>query len=155
MMGRRSGIVLILWAAFVAMPALAAETAPATARARVDHHLREIERLTGHFETLLAATCPRFASRAEWDAYAEAEADRLVLLVAHLEEAWVEAKRTGDDDIRRAAKAPKRQGDQGRALVDKLSACAEMNGASLSPLGVWRRVERDLPRRQAEIALPR
>ena len=41
-----------------------------------------------------------------------------------------------------------------RQLIDKLTACAETNGAAFSPLGVWRRVERDVPRRQAEIALP-
>jgi hypothetical protein len=84
----------------------------------------------------------------------EAETDQLVLLIAHLEQAWIEAKRTGDDDIRRAAKAPRRQGDQARALVDKLEGCAQRHGALFSALDVWRRVERDVPRRQAEIALP-
>ena len=151
----RPCVLLALALTLVTVPAFASETTPAEARARVDHHLRHVEHLSGHFETLLTAHCERFASRAEWETYVEAETDRLVLLVAHLEQAWVEAKRTGDDDVRRAAKAPKRQSDQGRALVDKLAACAETNGASFSPLGVWRRIEREVPRRQAEIALPR
>ena len=74
--------------------------------------------------------------------------------MAHLEQAWVEAKRTGDDDVRRTAKAPRRQSDQLRQLVDKLTTCAEANGASFSPATIWRRIEREVPRRQAEIALP-
>ena len=57
-------------------------------------------------------------------------------------------------DVRRTAKAPRRQSDQLRQLVDKLSTCAEANGASFSPATIWRRIEREVPRRQAEIALP-
>jgi hypothetical protein len=129
-------------------------TTPALARARVEHHLRHIERLSGHFQTLLTAHCPRFPSRAGWESYVDAETDQLVLLLAHLEQAWLEAKRTDDDDVRRAAKAPRRNSDQARQLVDKLTACAEANGATFSALGVWHRVERDVPRRQVEIALP-
>ena len=151
---RRAALALAL-TLVTGAPAIATEATSATVRARVDHHLKQVERLSGHFEALLGADCPRFPSRAEWDAYVDTETDGLVLLVAHLEQAWVEAKRTGDDDVRRAAKAPKRQGDQGRALVDKLATCAEMNGASFSPMVVWRRIEREVPRRQAEIALPR
>ena len=146
--------MLALVVTLLATPALASETTTAAARARVEHHLRHVERLTGHFDTLLTANCPRFDSPDEWQSYVEAETDRLILLVAHLEQAWVEAKRTGDDEVRRAAKAPRRQGDQARDLVDKLTACAGTNGTSFSPLAVWRRVERELPRRQAEIALP-
>ena len=151
----RHAAALALGAALLSATAFANETTPAAARARVDHHLRHIEQLSGHFETLLAASCPTFASGVQWTTYMETETDRLVLLVAHLEQAWVEAKRTGDDEVRRAAKAPKRQSDQARALVDKLGACAEMNGAAFSPLALWRRVEREGPRRQAEIARPR
>jgi hypothetical protein len=132
----------------------ATSTTPAAARARVEHHLRHIERLLGHFETLLTTRCPRFQTPEAWGAYVDAETDRLVLLMAHLEQAWVEAKRTGDDDVRRAAKAPRRQTEQARQLVDKLQTCAELNGATFSPLLVWRRIEREVPRRQAEIALP-
>jgi len=57
--------------------------------------------------------------------------------------------------VRREAKAPRRRVDQARALFDKLSACAESNGAApFSQMAVWRRIEREVPQRQAEIALP-
>jgi hypothetical protein len=144
----------MLLAVLLSPAPIAHATTPAAARARVEHHLRHVEHLSTHFEGVLTATCPRFASRATWDAYVEAESDRLVLLMAHLEQAWLEAKRTDDDDVRRAAKAPRRQSDQARQLVDKLSTCAELNGAAFSPLSLWRRVEREVPHRQAEIALP-
>ena len=128
--------------------------APEEARVRVEHHLRHVEDLVGHFQTMLTQSCPRFPSSEAWDTYVNAETDRLVLLMAHLEQAWVEAKRTGDDDVRRTAKAPRRQSDQLRQLVDKLTTCAEANGASFAPATIWRRIEREVPRRQAEIALP-
>ena len=128
--------------------------APEAARARVDHHVRHVQQLTGHFETVMAEDCQRFPSREAWDRYVDGEIDQLVLLMAHLEQAWVEAKRTPDDDVRRAAKAPRRHSDQMRQLMDKLNACAELNGVAFAPATVWRRVEREVPRRQAEIALP-
>ena len=128
--------------------------APAEARARVEHHLRHVEQLTAHFEALITESCQRFPSHDAWDTYIETETDQLVLLMAHLEQAWVEAKRTPDDDVRRTAKAPRRQSDQMRHLLDKLNTCAELNGTSFAPHTVWRRVEREVPRRQAEIALP-
>jgi hypothetical protein len=124
-------------------------------KARVDHHLREAATLVAHFETVVTADCPRFPDAEAWNHYVDGEADRLALLAAHVEQAWVEAKRHPDDDVRRAAKAPRRQKEQARQLVDKLSSCAALNGASFSPLLVWQRVERDVPRRRAEIALPR
>ena len=127
---------------------------PEDARARVQHHLREVDRLEAHFATVINEGCPRFPTPAAWDAYVDGEMDRVVLLAAHLEQAWVEAKRTGDDDVRRQAKAPRRQRDQARQLVDKLATCAEANGAEFSPLTLWRRVERDVPRRRMEVALP-
>src|SRR5205085_7740587 len=108
-----------------------------------------------HFEVLVAAGCPRFASRAEWNVFLDREVDRMLLLAAHVEQAWVEAKRTGDKDVRRAAKAPGRRIEEAVQLVDKLTACAEENGTTFSPGPIYRRLERDLPQRQAEIALPR
>ena len=98
--------------------------------------------------------CPQFSSSGEWPTYLDTEVDRVVTLVAHLEQAWVEAKRTGDDEVRRTAKAPRKRVDQARALLDKLQGCAEDNGAPISPVTLWRRIEREVPRRQAEIALP-
>ena len=41
-----------------------------------------------------------------------------------------------------------------RSLLDKLSGCAEDNGAPLSSMTMWRRIEREVPPRQAQIALP-
>ena len=81
--------------------------------------------------------------------------ERATLLVAHVEQAWVEAKRVGDDDVRRAAKAPRRRLGEARGAIEKLQTCAADNGASFSPLAVWNRIEREAPRRQDAIALPR
>jgi len=141
----------------LAVPALAREPHRPTdeVRARMEHHLREANHLADHFESVMTASCPRFASPGEWTSYLDGEIDRVVLLMAHLEQAWVEAKHTGDDDVRREAKAPRRRVDQARALFDKLSSCAERNGApAVSQPAVWRRIEREVPQRQAEIALP-
>jgi hypothetical protein len=129
--------------------------APDVARPRVEHHLRVVERIADHFESVIAHTCPSFSTPSAWDAYVDAETEQLVLLMAHLEQAWQEAKRTGDDEVRRAAKAPRLQRDHLRQLVEKLRGCAEANGAAFSPGAVWRRVEREVPLRQADVALPR
>ena len=40
--------------------------APEVARARVEHHLRVVEQLTGHFERVMTASCPRFPSSDGW-----------------------------------------------------------------------------------------
>jgi hypothetical protein len=123
-------------------------------RERVEHHLRAVDELGLHFEGLLRNGCPRFASREEWSTYFDGEVDRVVLLMAHLEQAWLEAKKTPDDEVRRAAKAPRKRVDEARALVDKLQQCAGEHGARFAPLSVWQRIERDVPGKQAEIALP-
>jgi hypothetical protein len=127
---------------------------PEEVRPRVDHHLREVETLAQHFESVMNADCPRFTSVAEWDRYLDGEVQRVVLLVAHVEQAWVEAKTTGDDGVRRTAKAPRKRLEQARSLLGKLSGCADANGTSLNHLGLWRRIEREVRQRQAEIALP-
>jgi hypothetical protein len=44
--------------------------------------------------------------------------------------------------------------DQARTLLEKLQGCAEGNGAQISQGSLWRRIEREVPQRQAEIALP-
>jgi hypothetical protein len=124
------------------------------ARARMEHHLRAVSQIADHFESVLRRDCPQFASAGQWHVYLDGELDRVVLLVAHLEQAWIEAKHTGDDDVRRAAKAPRKRVDEARVLLDKLAGCAQGNGATLSPMELWRRVERAVPRRQTEIALP-
>ena len=134
--------------------AAAASSVPSDPKARVAHHLRVVNELARHFESVLTGECPRVASVPEWNEYVETEIERVVLLLAHLEQAWIEAKRTDDDDLRRTAKAPRQRVDQARALVDKLQGCASGAGQTFAPLVLWRRIERELPRRQAEIALP-
>jgi hypothetical protein len=151
---RASAAALLLVLALAA-PALARDERPAPeARARMEHHLKEVNQLSRHFEGVLSSECPRFASPAEWSSYLDGEIEQVVLLVAHLEQAWYEATRTGDDDVRRTAKAPRRRLEQARTLLDKLQDCAQSNGASFSPASVWRRIEREVPQRQTEIALP-
>jgi hypothetical protein len=124
------------------------------ARPRVEHHLVEAEQIVRHFETVIAEDCPRFDTAGERRAYIDGEVDRVVLLVAHLEEAWSEAKRTSDKDVRRAAKAPRAQVGQAQSLVTKLQSCVSGDGVSLEPRAIWRRVEQEVPRRRTEIALP-
>ena len=121
---------------------------------RVEHHLREAEQVARHFEKVMQSDCRRFATAAEWRSYFDGEIDQMILMVAHVEQAWVEAKRTGDDDVRRVAKAPRRRLEEARGLVGKLQDCAASHGASFPPTQVWRRVEREVPQRQAQIALP-
>jgi hypothetical protein len=152
-MPRRSLAALLV--VLLAGPALAVGTKPAAqVWPRVEHHLRHIEELARHFRAVLDRPCPRFATPAEFKTYVDGEVDRVVLLVAHVEQAWLEAKETGDDDVRRAAKAPRRRVDEARALLDKLHGCAGDNGASFSQMAVWRRIEREVPQRQEQIALP-
>jgi len=124
------------------------------ARPRVEHHLLEADQIVRHFESVVAEDCPHFDSAADRRAYIDGEVDRVVLLVAHVEEAWSEAKRTSDKDVRRAAKAPRAQVGQAQSLVTKLQTCMGDGGASLEPRAIWRRVEQEVPRRRAEIALP-
>ena len=136
-------------AAFGAGTKPAAEVLP-----RVQYHLRHIDELTQHFEDVVRAPCQQFATADEWKSYFDGEVDRVVLLVAHVEQAWREALQTGDDDVRRAAKAPRRRLDEARTLLDKLQKCAGDNGTSFSQMGVWRKIEREVPHRQAQITQP-
>lgn len=138
-----------------ATSALPGERPAAAVWPRVAHHLDEASRLAAHFEGVLRENCPRFGTSAEWHTYLDGELQRVVLLVAHVEQAWVEAKTTDDDDVRRAAKAPRRRVQEAQGLVDKLAGCAEANGTYLQVSALWRRVEQEVPRAQAEITLPR
>src|SRR5499426_3998316 len=124
------------------------------ARPRVEHHLLEADQIVRHFESVISEDCPRFDSVADRRAYIDGEVDRVVLLVAHLDEAWSEAKRTSDKDVRRVAKAPRAQVGQAQSVVTKLRTCADGDGVNLEPRVVWRRIESEVPRRRAEIALP-
>ena len=151
-----TGRVLALAAVLgLATPATAGDLPADEVRPRVEHHLRQATELAEHFDAVVRNGCPRFTTPAQWDAYVDTEMDRVILLAAHVEQAWVEAKATGDDDIRRAAKAPRRRLEEARTLLNKLSTCAEANGATLPTGTLWRQFEREVPRKQAEIALPR
>lgn len=150
----RALIVVAVTLAIAAPVAAAPDRTPEAARVRVDHHLREVRQLAAHFEDVLAHDCRRFPSPAEWNVYFDAEIARVVLLMAHVEQAWTEAKHTGDDDVRRHAKTPRKQVDRARTLLDKLQRCASDHGAEFSPMALWRRIEREVPQRQHEIALP-
>ena len=139
----------------VAVTAHAAQDlTPEQALPRVQYHLREADILGRHFQTMLNGDCKRFPSPEDWRNYFNSEVDQVVLLVAHVEQAWVEAKRTGDDEVRRLAKTGKRRVDDARGLVDKMQGCATDNGSSFNPMQVWKKVEREVPRRQTEITLP-
>jgi hypothetical protein len=151
---KRPGAALLIAGMLGGVAQAAPDLTPDQALPRVEYHARQAEQLARHFQTLTQTECRRFATAGEWRDYVNGEIDRMVLMVAHVEQAWVEAKRTGDDQIRRAAKAPRQRLDDARALVDKLQDCAADHGTSFGPMQVWRRIEHEAPQRQAEIALP-
>lgn len=148
-------LLLVLALAPLGMASAAGDRPADEARPRVEHHLRAADEIARELEGVLAGACPRLASAGEWDAYLDAKVDRVATLVAYLDQAWAEAKRTGDKDVRRTAKAPRAHVDRARLLLAKLQTCADGNGTSLVPGEVWRRIEREAERRQGEIALPR
>jgi hypothetical protein len=152
---RRLALAVVVLGVLGASAAFAAGTKPAAeVLPRVQYHLGEIDTLTQHFESVMTSPCPQFASPGEWKSYFDGEVDRVVLLMAHVEQAWREALQTGDDDVRRAAKAPGKRLKEARTLLDKLQQCAGDNGASFSPMSVWKKIEREVPQRQAEIIQP-
>ena len=135
------GLVSVVWAG---------DRTADEARPRVEHHLIEADQIVRHFERVLAEDCPRFESAADRQAYIDGEVDRVVLLVAHLEEAWSEAKQTSDKDVRRAAKAPRAHVSEAQRLVAKLQSCAGDDGATLEPRAIGRPIEREVPRRATD-----
>ena len=151
---RPFAVLLVAQVVGLTFAASAGDRSAEEARPRVEHHLTEAEQIVRHFAGVLAQECPRFDTAGERRAYVEGEIERVVLLVAHLDQAWAEAKRTSDKDVRRAAKAPRAQVNSAQRLVTKLQTCVGDDGASLEPTAIWRRVEQEAPRRRAEIALP-
>ena len=154
-------VIALIAVQIVGLPAVvsAGDRTAEEARPRVEHHLVEAKlveakQIVRHFESVLAEDCPRFDGATERRAYIDGEIERVVLLIAHLDEAWSEAKRTSDKDVRRAAKAPRAQVGQAQSLVTKLQTCVGDGGAKLEPQSIWRRIERAVPSRRAEIALP-
>jgi hypothetical protein len=59
-----------------------------------------------------------------------------------------------DEDVRRAARALRAHVSEAQSLVVKLQSCAGDDGATLEPRAIGRPIEREVPRRRAEIALP-
>jgi hypothetical protein len=149
--------VLLVGALIVltATPAATGDLPATTVWPRVSYHLNQVSRLADHLEGILRQDCRRFTTPGEWQAYVDGEVEQVVLMVAHVEQAWVEAKTTDDDDVRRAAKAPRRRVQEARGLVDKLVGCAEVNGSQLQVMTLWKRIEAEVPSKQAQIALPR
>jgi hypothetical protein len=149
-------VIALIAVQIVGLPAVvsAGDRTAEEARPRVEHHLIEAKQIVRHFESVLAEDCPRFDGATERRAYIDGEIERVVLLIAHLDEAWSEAKRTADKDVRRAAKAPRAQVGQAQSLVTKLQTCVGDGGAKLEPQSIWRRIEREVPSRRAEIGLP-
>lgn len=152
----RATLALLLLLGALTGPALGREPQRPVehVRTRMEHHLREVEQLAEHFERVLGRACPRFATPEEWRLYLDEEIDRFVLLMAHLQQAWIEAKHTGNDDVRRTAKAPRKRVERAHALLQKLSGCADDHGAPVSHMGMWSRIEREVRARQQQIALP-
>ena len=151
---RAVAVLLVAQVLGATLIAAASDRSAEEARPRVEHHLLEAEQIMRHFEGVLVQECPRLRTAGARRAYIEDEIERMVLLVAHLDQAWAEAKRTSDKSVRRAAKAPRGQVGDAQRLVTKLQSCVGDEGGGLEPGAIWRRVEREAPRRQAEIALP-
>src|SRR5207253_8020626 len=76
----------------------------AEARVRVDHHLEAVDSVASRLGAVLVEPCPRFSGAAEWSQFEAARVNDVVLLMAHLEPAWIEAKAVKDDTLRREAK---------------------------------------------------
>jgi hypothetical protein len=126
-----------------------------SARDRVEFHLERIRNLAAHFQRRLVEPCPRFPTPAEWDAFLDAEVGQAVLLAAHIKEAGTIARRSREEDLIRAVDVPQARGQEARGLAEKVEACARDNGATVDLMKIARRVQRELPRRRAEIRLPR
>src|SRR5262245_60962193 len=92
---RRFASLIALQVLGLAVVVSAGDRTADEARPRVEHHLVEADQIVRHFESVVAGDCPRFDSVADRRAYIDGEVDRVVLLVAHLEEAWPGRKPSG------------------------------------------------------------
>jgi hypothetical protein len=146
------GLVLVLHGAGAAPGRLPADRA--AAEARVAFHLARAEALHRALAPAVYGPCPRLPGRAAWDAHLAALVDEGVTFAAHLAEAWREAKRADDAELRLRVKATKRRlltGDP-VALVTKLSRCAWNHGSVLDVMAVWRRAADEVPGRRRQVA---
>jgi hypothetical protein len=150
LVGSFAVVLMFVWAP----TAGAAERSASEARERVTHHLQAVEAVAARLGVVLAEPCPRFQSRPEWEQYQDAQVEDVVLLLAHLKQAWAEAKTVQDEELRREARAPRSRAEEARRLVAKLQNCAAQNDAALDLRGLMNRIEQEVPRRRAEIRLP-
>jgi hypothetical protein len=126
----------------------------AAAEGRTVFHLARAEALHRALAPAVHGPCPRLPGRAAWDAHLAALVDEGVTLAAHLAEAWREAKRADDAELRARVKATKRRlltGDP-VALVTKLTRCAWHHGSVLDVVAVWRHAAAEVPERRRQVA---
>jgi len=72
-------LLALLVSAILVTPAWARdERSPEDARVRMEHHLKEVNRLAQHFDGVLTGECPKFPSRRDWTAYLDGEIDQVV-----------------------------------------------------------------------------
>jgi len=102
-----------LLAVLIAAQVLGSAAVTTAATGRPTRHAREwsiiyleAEQIVRHFERRDRRGIPRFDTVPSDGAYVDGEVDRVVLLVAHLEEAWSEAKRTSDKESTAREGAP-------------------------------------------------
>lgn len=158
-----AGLALALPSAAAEGPAAPEGSAARRAEARLAFHLARAEALREALAPDVYGPCRRFESPAAWNRYLAGLVDQGITFVAHLEEAWREAKRADDPALRARVKAARRRmlvGDPVR-LVRKLVSCAARNGSPLDLWTLWTRAAAEEPRRrgevarQADLALPR
>lgn len=145
---------LVTWAtAGLAAPAIPAAR-PAGAAARLGFHLARAAALREALAPVVYGPCPRFSTRAAWDAYLAGLVEEGVTFAAHLDEAWREAKASGDEQLRTRVKTARREMLVGNPvqLVGKLTSCAWRNGSSVDAWGLWRRASEEVRVRRQEVA---
>ncbi|MGH7268347.1 MAG: hypothetical protein ACREMB_26305 [Candidatus Rokuibacteriota bacterium] len=129
--------------------------APAAgAEARLRFHLARAATLRETLAPFVYGPCPEFPSRTAWESHLAGRVAQGVTFAAHLDEAWREAKASGDRELQARVKAVKRGMLVGNPvqLVGKLTSCAWKNGASLDPWGLWKRATEEVRRRRVELA---
>src|SRR2546427_11203442 len=99
----RIALALLVLATIMAEPAWARdEPPPDEARARMEVHLKEVNRLAQHFDGGMGPDWPRFGSRPEATPYVDAEIQFSGLPAAHRRAAPPDAAWTDGDDAPRA-----------------------------------------------------
>jgi len=143
-MRRLTGLIA-LQALGLAAIASAGDRTAEEARPRVEHHLLEAAQIVRHFESVLAEDCPRFDSAVERRAYVDGEVERVVLLVAHLEEAWSEAKRTCREGATHSGRSGAEPGHEAPDLYGRRREPGAANDLATSRAGSAAPACRDCP----------